>query len=126
MGDCGVCIGGGDWDGYPEFQTTEEVKARKDHRCIECREPILKGQTYQRHSGKFDGDIFCDKRCLMCAEILAGFNCDGGALDDDLWTDMHQNVFPVMTTACLDRLSTPEAKRFLLDRWRKWKFQDVS
>ena len=29
MSDCGVCIGGGDYDGTPEFCSVEYPKARK-------------------------------------------------------------------------------------------------
>jgi hypothetical protein len=43
---CDVCIGGGDADGYPEFFEEAWPKARKDHRCCECR------QT--RHSAVID------------------------------------------------------------------------
>lgn len=125
VGDCGVCIGGGDYDGYSEFESIAEPKARKQHICRECRRLILAGQRYRRFSGKFEGSMFCEKTCLDCVEILAAFNCDGGALEDGLWNDIEQYVFPKMTTGCLDRLSTPETKKYLRDRWLKWKGLDA-
>lgn len=121
MSDCGVCIGGGDYDGSPEFQSTAWPKARKPHKCMECGRVIAIGEQYERFAGKFDGALFSQKTCSECAEIRDAFNCDGGALCDGLWADMESAVFPVMTTGCLDRLQTPEAKRFLAARWRKWR-----
>ena len=121
MPDCGVCIGGGDYDGMNEFENVEHPKARKPHKCRECRRIIQRGEVYERFTGKFDGDLFCVKTCLQCAEIRDAFNCDGGAIIDGLWSEMEDYVFPQMTTGCLDRLATPEAKAYLLGQWRKWK-----
>jgi hypothetical protein len=121
MSDCGVCIGGGDWDGPNEFENVGRPKARKPHKCSECHRIIQPGEKYERFSGKFDGSLFCLKTCLQCAEIRDAFNCDGGAIVDGLWSEMEDLVFPAMTTGCLDRLETPEAKAFLLDKWRAWK-----
>jgi hypothetical protein len=121
MTDCGVCIGGGDYDGTPEFCNVEYPKARKVHRCTECRMDIPKGVQYQRVSGKCDGDIFTEKTCCPCAEIRDAFTCDGVPPEyGKLWEEM-ESSFPTLTTGCLESLETPEAKRFLLDRWRKWK-----
>jgi hypothetical protein len=121
MPDCGVCIGGGDYDGTPEFQTICDVTARKVHRCCECRRQIMPGQVYRRCSWKFDGNFGFSKTCHVCVEIHDTFNCDGGALEDNLWDDIRQYVFPQFSMACLDRLQTVEAKRYLQERWMKWK-----
>ena len=60
MSECGVCIGGYDCDGYPDFSELEWPKARKDHRCVDCCQTIPKGTVYQRWSGKFDGEMFVE------------------------------------------------------------------
>jgi hypothetical protein len=121
MPDCSVCIGGGDYDGPNEFENIEWPKARKPHRCEECRRIIAAGERYERFSGKFDGSLFCLKTCAECAEIRDAFNCEGGAIVDGLWSEIESYVFPHMTTGCLERLETPEAKVHLLQQWRKWK-----
>ena len=121
MSDCGVCIGGGDYDGTPEFSHISTPKARKDHKCLECRRAIRRGSQYERTSGKFDGNIYSDAVCLECAEIRDAFYCGEGAyIVGDLWEQMGE-CFPALTTGCFDRLTTPAAKAFLRDRWLKWK-----
>jgi ribosomal protein L40E len=55
-----------DNDGYPELTNDRVCKARKPHKCSECRGVIAKGEHYHRHSGKFDGGFFDDKVCRRC------------------------------------------------------------
>ena len=121
MTDCGACIGGGDYDGPNEFEHIEHPKARKPHKCSECHRVIAVSEQYERFTGKFDGSLFCIKVCSECAEIREAFNCDVGALEADLWSDMERYVFPGMTTGCLERLTTPGAKAKLLEEWRRWR-----
>jgi hypothetical protein len=125
MSDCGVCIGGYDCDGYAEFQETRWPKARKEHVCGECERKIIKGETYHRWSGKYDGEFFDDITCAQCAEIRAAFTCaeydQTGPPQGELWNDIREAMFPRMTTACFDKLQTLEAKTFLRERWMKWK-----
>lgn len=52
----------------PEFYNWSEPKARKLHRCSECRSPIDKGETYFVASGKFDGYFFTERQHLLCCE----------------------------------------------------------
>jgi hypothetical protein len=120
MSDCGVCIGG-EADGYCEFWDSKIVKARKPHKCYECRREIPVGAQYEYVAGKYDGDFFTHKTCLVCAEIRDSFSCGGGVQYGSLWEDMHY-AFPEVTTGCLTKLKTPEAKAYLLERWNKWKF----
>ena len=122
---CEVCIGNSDYDfdGTPEFYSTTEPKARKEHKCGECAGVITRGTRYNRFSGKYDGVIFTEKKCLMCAEVAAVFSCgETHPEPGNLWDTMEELAFPRLTTAseCFQELS-PEAKAFVLDRWRKWK-----
>lgn len=123
MSDCGVCIGGGDYDGCPEFYSMEYPRARKQHRCGECGKTIEIGERYQRFSGKFDGDMFWEKTCENCAEIRDGFTCYAPPPFGSLWSEMVEYVFPLMTTSCFDKLKTPEDKAFLQGKWIEWKFE---
>lgn len=120
MADCGVCIGGGDFDGPIEMFECNEVKARKDHKCTECRRVIPKGSLYERTSGLFDGDFFTEHTCMDCADIRAAFNCGDGVAIGELWESMVY-AFPQLTTGCFTRLKTASGKAYLMERWRKWK-----
>ena len=68
-------------------------KARKEHTCCECGEPIKPGQRYEYVSGiDHDGRPFWQKTCLPCAQIWEDFFDGrmfaiggGGCLSDYLW-----------------------------------------
>lgn len=47
--------------------------ARKQHRCHECRAPILKGEKHRRVTGIFDGEPFSYRQCLKCVQRLRAF-----------------------------------------------------
>lgn len=118
--DCGVCVGAEDFDGSAEFQSLEICTARKEHRCEECREIIPARTKYERIAGKFDGDFYTVKTCLICSEIRAAFTC--GALNyGEFWQEMREYGFAQMTTGCLEKLTTAGAKQALVGRWQKWK-----
>ncbi len=121
---CNVCIGGdfADCDGGFDFSRITNPKAKKPHRCGECRRSIEKGQVYERFVGKFDGAIFSQSTCLECAEISRAFSCEVPPPYGGLWSEMCDYAFPELTTAseCFQKLS-PSAKAFCLQRWREWK-----
>lgn len=117
---CNVCLAG--YDAENEFFSVTHVKARKPHRCEECRQPITVGTTYARETGKGDGAIFTVTTCALCFEIRATFTCGRGYEFGRLWEDMADQAFPELTTAseCFTELSA-EAKTVVLERWRAWK-----
>jgi hypothetical protein len=122
MSNCDVCIGGG-YDGdSAEFFQSDMVKARKPHRCCECRQEIPKGAMYERSRGKWDGDFSSYKTCSLCVEIRSVFTCGESWLFQALWEDMREMAFPRLTTAseCFTQLSAV-AKQMVLDKWRQWK-----
>jgi hypothetical protein len=41
-------------------------KARKEHVCDECRDPIRRGNHYDEITGIFDGSPFRYRICLVC------------------------------------------------------------
>ena len=118
-GPCGVCIDGGDGD-LPEFSHDVERRARKAHRCCECRETIPKGATYEYTVGKWDGRIIAHKTCLPCVEIRNALCCDGWTYTM-LWEEAREGLFEHLTTGCLAQLTTAAAKTKLLAAWREWK-----
>ena len=121
MTSCDVCLYEPD-DLNSEFYSESIVKARKQHRCVECRYPIESGMRYQRESGKCDGEVFSTTTCLLCAEIRRVFHCGGGYQLGTLWEDMQEEAFPRLTTAseCFRELS-PGAKACVMEKWIVWK-----
>ncbi len=122
MSDCGVCIGGWDADGSPEFQSVAWPRAIKPHRCGECCREIPKGTRYERVSGKYDGSLYSEKTCSDCAEIRQSFLCEEGAgpAFGNLWSEL-TDCFQDLSTTCFDRLESVSAKKYLRERWMKWK-----
>ena len=122
--NCDVCLSS-DFDGPNEFERCTTPKARKEHKCEECRKVIAKGEVYERFTAKWDGAVTTTKTCLLCAEISTVFYCNGRVLGN-LWGDMADYVFDRLTvnSECFLKLSAA-AKEKVLDRWRKWKGLDV-
>jgi len=53
----------------PEFFNEVERRARKEHRCTECGQPIVAGEQYFYTSAKWDGVVCSVKTCKPCAQI---------------------------------------------------------
>lgn len=76
-------------DDYWEFYNEYTPKARKPHRCGECRRTIEAGERYRTQGGKHDGEFVWHRTCLHCdaaAEWLLVV-CDGwifGCRQEDL------------------------------------------
>lgn len=45
-------------------------KARKEHECSECRRVIRRGETYEEHSGLWDGGWETFRWCAHCAAAV--------------------------------------------------------
>jgi hypothetical protein len=121
MGDCGVCIGSGDYESC-DFTNVEYPKSRKPHKCYECNREIAKGSEYEKYSGVFDGSFFTHKSCMDCVHIRKGLSCNNGVAFGQLWDEIYQ-IFPEITTGCLQRIKTPSAKAYFIERWNQWKFR---
>lgn len=50
----------------PDCYTISTPKARKDHKCCECRGTISKGEVYHVFSGIWDGRAGTYKTCADC------------------------------------------------------------
>ncbi len=122
MSNCDVCIGGGEADGSFDFYRSSEPKAKKPHKCIECRKVIAVGEKHSLFVGKYDGDFSSSRACLECAEIQRAYSCGELIIVGDLWSEMRDHGFPNMRMAgeCWDSLTAP-AKAKLLEKWREWK-----
>lgn len=58
----------------PECFVVRTPKARKQHKCCECRGRIQIGETYERASGIWDGEPMRFKTCCDCAALRAEIN----------------------------------------------------
>ena len=81
----------------PEFFEQYEPKARKPHRCCECKREIRVGETYVRSSGKWDGEFATFSQCEACDELVAKVMRDTeccvpfGNLVEELWEGYTRN-----------------------------------
>ena len=57
-----------------EVYEVDKRKARKDHRCEECRGTIKSGEIYCYHHGVYDGGGFSHKVCVDCEQIRTELN----------------------------------------------------
>jgi hypothetical protein len=53
----------------PEFVSRSMPRARKEHRCEECRGCIVPGEQYEYVFGKWDGYLSTFKTCERCVEL---------------------------------------------------------
>ena len=62
----------------PEFFVARDVRARREHRCHECRGAIRPGEHYHRVSGKWDGEVATLHVCLPCEVLAEWVRREGG------------------------------------------------
>lgn len=83
-----VCIDPHEYDG-PDFEHVKMIRARKQHKCCECRGPILPGSTYENARSVYDGRWAEHKTCSVCAAIRSDFfPC--GFIYGDLWDELRE------------------------------------
>ena len=51
---------------FPVVYHMKVLRARKEHRCCECGGKILSGESYNYHSGVWDGQGMSFKVCPEC------------------------------------------------------------
>ena len=52
-----------------DFYNETWPRARKEHRCYECRQAINKGEYYRRVFGKWEGEIDTFVTCDRCLDL---------------------------------------------------------
>lgn len=65
-----------DCEGYCEIYRETFHVARKEHKCCECRTPILPGETYAYIFMLYDGDTSVFKQHLCCWSMARHINLD--------------------------------------------------
>jgi hypothetical protein len=122
MSECGVCLYSDASDCEGMIDGTSIVSLEKDQTCSECNKVVSAGAQIEEAIWNYDERKKPIYTCLICAEIANAFYCggDGRMYGGGLWEDMDE-VMDDLNSACFDRLSTPEAKTYLRERWMKWK-----
>ena len=59
-----------DIDGYWSFYSSQRRKAKREHRCDECRATIQPGEIYEYAAGKQEGEMWSSKTCAACLELI--------------------------------------------------------
>jgi hypothetical protein len=78
------------------------------------------GERYDYCVGVWEGEISTYITCLTCKEIRTAFG-SGGFNYGALWDDLNDFGFENMNDSCFLKLQTVAAKKFLRERWMKWK-----
>jgi hypothetical protein len=97
------------------FSTETGRRARKEHKCGECRRTIARGESYIRAAGYNDG-FWTAKMCLHCNEaaVLLQRECSGyvyGSVEEDLEDHARYKRYPW----------SGEAARLLIGMRRHWR-----
>lgn len=74
----------GEWEVFDE----RSVKARKQHTCVACNDPIQPGHRYVRTFTIHDGNVGGWKHCLRCAAIYSALK---ESVERDVWVDESLN-----------------------------------
>ena len=79
-----------DW-GEQRLYSAVHRKARKEHKCCECGDPIVPGEPYE-YVKAMDGNLWWDcKTCLPCVRIRWRY-CSGGWLHEGLAEQIHECI----------------------------------
>lgn len=108
-------------EGSPDFTSQKMVTARKDHKCIECRGVIKKGDLYEKTAGKWDGSFESFKTCSDCLSLRKEF-FSGGYYYGHIWEDFEIYVdmgYAEISETCLAKL-TPVARGRACEIIQKW------
>lgn len=99
----------------PSVYREEERTAAKEHACVECNAPILKGERHLYYRGLWDGSwsdgrqhLLCRDACVWIRDVLEGECVAFGALTD--WWEEHRR------SADCEPYGRP--RRAIRGRWR--------
>ena len=82
------CTVNTNYDGEgPDVCEDKIVTARKEYRCIECRDVIKPGDKYEYTRGLWDGRWSTFRTCILCLRIRKDFFCSW------VYGDMRQDFF---------------------------------
>lgn len=83
------CINACD-DDFAEMISEKQVKARKTHRCVECRKAINLGDEYYSETVFYDGKKETIRTCLDCKSARDAFFCSWQF--GEIWSDLLSEI----------------------------------
>ena len=108
-----------DCEDYVTMLGEHRRKARKTHKCGECRMPILPGQTYLEERFLFDGVVNTHRTCECCESIRTHLYCQFifGEVWDELRDQLHYASHYTVDGVPWARFAklTPEARERVLE-----------
>jgi hypothetical protein len=119
--ECGVSFESS-YEGDNELYVETWRRARKPHRCGECKQTIPPGSRYLRVVGKESGTIWTVLLCEPCNEILHEFADGNWEFGGKIWENFDEvwsQGEPLQP--CLNRLTSVAAKTKLRDMWLAFK-----
>jgi hypothetical protein len=76
---------------YSQINRTTMRKARKQHCCVECGDPVLPGEQYEENTQIVDEQWQVYRTCLLCCRIRNDLSCGCfvfGDLREAIWDQM--------------------------------------
>lgn len=97
--------------------TVKSVKARKDHRCCECRGVIRLGEMYHRYSGIWNDGPARFKVCNDCDDLRHDVDKDiNDYYEKTPFEGLHESVYSSRDSEHIERFKAIKSKRQSHDR----------
>jgi hypothetical protein len=104
----------------PKVYSTSTPKARKEHKCCECRGTISVGETYHIFSGIWDSAATF-KTCAECEQLRSDITRTIRDLDDyPAFTSLYEYVFESENADWIKRFMDTRRKRNSPESPRGW------
>lgn len=97
----------------PSVYTQRWRRARKQHACCTCREPIAIGDLYHFVSGIWDGESDSFKHCARCWRLYE-LLCEAACYPDE---------YPPLNMRCGSRYDGDDERIYELAFWTKTEAQ---
>ncbi len=98
----------------PDVFEQSDVKARKFHRCSECRGWIAPGETYRKSFGVWDGSAQSFKTCRDCIEFAGWAEDQNG---DSICYGFGNMIHDI--SDCLDEMGDDRVQAEMSMRWQE-------
>jgi hypothetical protein len=96
----------------PSVYGCDQPKARKEHKCFECRGKISIGEKYHKHHGIWDGSAADYKVCDDCEALRKDADKDCSCVEDGTaFGELYETVFESREPEFIKRFMDIQRKR---------------